>query len=701
MTWDEIQLQVRAEVGQAEKHVEQISVDRQEYWDRYHGRPLGNEVEGRSRYMSRDLLDKVQWMMPHLLNTFAMGHPKVDLEILGKPPIVAQALMAKIQQDLGDGEPSLFRLFYDWFLDALVSGTAFLKLGWNLDYEKVEQTFPAVTAPQMQQLLNDPQVEVVGMEGEAYTPTGLVFRGVRAKILKQTSDEMYAEGMPPWEALWHPDAREMDDDKPKGHKTRVTVDYLKRIDRAYRQGDEPFFWFLDEVERGASPSSDGGGRGTEYGASAEAEKQSYYNRETWYGDDTETGPRRAVDLVEWYTRLDIDGDGFLENVTAWLADQRLIRVEINRDGFIPITKCSPIRDPYKFEGKSMAELLVDIQNLKTMITRQTLDNLAFNNSGRWLVDPAGNVDVIRLLSSAPGDYVYGKQGSVVPLIPPMIPLQQPLALLEYADTIGENRTGLTRYNQGMDADSLNKTATGVVRIQEAGKVRIHAVAALIAEDGLRQFYRKCAWLYQKHMTKPFVQKVHGQEVQVTPEMIQGKVKARVDLGLAAILEEGEIRRMDRAVQFLIGLAQHWPGLVSPEGAHNLATRYLDTLGFKDPSLLVAPLEEFVQGIQARAQQEQQAQQQALQQQLEMARQQLALKMKELDIKDKDSIRDFIEGLIGEQNPLAILFLSAVNPAGLVTTQTTGNGGTEPRPVPNVLMGHRGQVPPDLVAQVLQ
>jgi hypothetical protein len=39
--------------------------------------------------------------------------------------------------------------------------------------------------------------------------------------------------------------------------------------------------------------------------------------------------------------------------------------------------------------------------------------------------------------------------------------QQAFPMIEYMDSVKENRTGFTRYSQGLDADSLNKTATGV------------------------------------------------------------------------------------------------------------------------------------------------------------------------------------------------------------------------------------------------
>jgi len=44
-------------------------------------------------------------------------------------------------------------------------------------------------------------------------------------------------------------------------------------------------------------------------------------------------------------------------------------------------------------------------------------------------------------------------------------------MLEYIDHQKETRTGQTRYSQGTDADSLNKTARGIQMIQQAGQQR--------------------------------------------------------------------------------------------------------------------------------------------------------------------------------------------------------------------------------------
>lgn len=687
-TWDEIERIIISEVQAAREYQNTLADDRMRLWDRYAGKPLGNEEPGKSRYISRDIIDKIEWISPHLLSTFAMGDPKVHIMIEGQPEWVGQALMQRIQFDLSDSEPTLYRLFYDLFKNALVSGTSFVKVSWNREWSKVFKDIDAISHDQLMAMANaDPTFRLENIpQVESSNISGIVYRGIRASTIKQISDQVYAEGVPPWEMLWSPDARHMDDEHPKGQITRVSLDYLKRINAIYSTEDEPYFRDLEVFESTAKGAS----RESQWATGnfiGDAEEKSYYEDSTSIlGNGTTTTTRgtegrRLLELVEWYTAIDIDGDGYLEPVTAWLADNKMIRIEQNPEGVIPFAKFCCFMDPYRFEGRSYAELLEDLQNLKTMLIRRGLDNLAWQNSGRWLVDPAGAVDIQSLLNNSPGDVVYGKTGSVTQLTPMAIRIRDVLEYLEYIDSIAENRTGLTRYNQGLDADSLNKTATGIVRIQEAGRARIHAIASNIAETGLRHFYRLCAMLYQRHVHKPIVMKVFGQNAIIFPEMLQGKIRCRVDLGLAAMIQQTEIARLDKVVGFLMMLNQMWPGVMDPKGIYAIVTRYLYFMGISDPSMIIPSIDEFMANIQ----QAQMTNAMLKQQEATMEHEGEMARVRQKDIK---SLREYHSELLqmAAQNPLAFRFASMIDPNSLTSVQAGGI-------VPNPLMTGSGGNPP--------
>src|SRR5437879_12001519 len=56
-------------------------------------------------------------------------------------------------------------------------------------------------------------------------------------------------------------------------------------------------------------------------------------------------------------------------------------------------------------------------------------------------------------------------------------------------TVRENRTGIVRNNQGLDADSLNKTASGMNMLMSAAQQRQELIARVLAETAIKRLYR--------------------------------------------------------------------------------------------------------------------------------------------------------------------------------------------------------------------
>ena len=74
-------------------------------------------------------------------------------------------------------------------------------------------------------------------------------------------------------------------------------------------------------------------------------------------------------------------------------------------------------------------------------------------------------------------------------------------LLEYLDQIREVRTGVTKYNQGLDSESLNKTATGISTIMNQTQMRSELIARIFAETGVKDLFRKMFALSIKYQDK--------------------------------------------------------------------------------------------------------------------------------------------------------------------------------------------------------
>jgi len=596
------------EIKKADDYVKQLQSDnRTKNWDRYYGKPFGNEKKGRSKFMSRDVIETVEWIMPSLMSTFVSSDPKVEITIEGQPPIVGKALMEKIQTDLNDDdERSLYILLYQWFKDALVSDTAFISEGWNTLTKTSQVRFPQANYQQLQLIIEQPDMEL-----QEYTDNGDgTYSDIDVDVEDVVESSLIVENLPHWDVLVSKDAKFMNDEYGKGYRSKVTLDYLLRVNRDYKEEEgKNFFTGLNKLKYYLQ--NDRSIDNSEYssymdGAEDTSGVQSAYS--IFDGMDDKLDPKQTLSIVQWYTRVDINNDGLLEDIKCWVAeDEILLRWEENDDDAIMISALSPIIDCYKLFGIAYVDLITDLQNLKTMIIRRVLDNFDFSTLGRTFVKPGGKVPIRELLENIPGDTILMDPGKVETQYPQPFD-SRILSLIEYIDGMKENRTGSTRYNQGTDADSLNKTATGMDMIQQAGQKRIDMICRLFAETGIRDFYKKCALLYRKNMREPFTVTILGEQIEVKPEQLQGKISCKVNLGVEAQIGMAEAKKIQAIFQFLATLNQIFPGIIGPEEIHNLAAKFVANMGNKNPDSYVATMEEFIQSLKVNQEQAQKAQQ---------------------------------------------------------------------------------------------
>ena len=500
-----------------------------------------------------------------------------------------------------------------------------------------------------------------------------VYHDVRATVKRILRDGPRVDPVPHWELIVSPLAREINDEHGKGHTTIVTLDYLRRMDRAHRTADgRPFFKNIDTLSRSDPPDGPLPFANAQFTTDRTAE-EARYRADTLAATllPSEKGARRPVRLTEWYTRIDVDGDGFLENIVCWVADDRtLLRWERNTEGMVQLCTLSPILDCYKFYGIAYADLLVEIQNLKTMLVRRILDNFAYANNGRWRVEPGRGVDVSTLLKNVPGDVIYGQAGSIESLAPePFHP--GVLNLVEYADTVKESRSGVTRYNQGMDAQSLNKTAAGITMIQTAAQQRLELVARIMAETGMRDLYTKLARLYQRHLRRPVPVRVNGISMMLSPENIQGRVLATANLGSTVQTGMVEAQKIERMFGFLLKANEQYPGILRPQAVYRLSARYIASYGYKATEEFIGSLQEYVEEVKqeiARHSQEANDQKQAwaAEKHLEASKIQGDQALKAREIETKKQIAEIH---------------AAVKAAGLVKHEPQGPaGGAAPPPI---------------------
>jgi hypothetical protein len=236
--------------------------------------------------------------------------------------------------------------------------------------------------------------------------------------------------------------------------------------------------------------------------------------------------------------------------------------------------------PHRHIGRSYTDLTRDIQLIKSTLMRGQLDNMYLSNNGRYAISDRVNLD--DMLTSRPGGIVrvQGEPGtSIMPLTHAPFP-QTSFQMVEYMDSMKEKRTGITAYNQGLDSNSLNKTASGMQQIMSAAQQRLELVARTFAETGVKSLFMLVHRLVRKNVTKPDIVRIRNKWVNIDPREWKNRKDLSISVGLGAGNKDQQLMHLNAILQMQREALQ--VGLTSPEKIYNALSKLTQNAGFKDP-----------------------------------------------------------------------------------------------------------------------
>jgi hypothetical protein len=247
---------------------------------------------------------------------------------------------------------------------------------------------------------------------------------------------------------------------------------------------------------------------------------------------------------------------------------------------VPFACITPMIMPHRHIGRSYTDLTRDIQLIKSTLIRGQLDNMYLANNGRYAVSDRVNLD--DMLTSRPGGIVrvQGEPGSaVLPLSHAPFPPTS-FTMVEYMDSMKEKRTGVTAYNQGLDSNSLNKTATGVQQIMSAAQQRLELVARTFAETGIKDLFLLVHRLVRQNVTKPDIVRLRNQWVEIDPREWKNRKDLSISVGLGAGNKDQQMFHLTNILQMQKEALQ--AGLTDPSKIYNALAKLTQNAGFKNP-----------------------------------------------------------------------------------------------------------------------
>jgi hypothetical protein len=193
---------------------------------------------------------------------------------------------------------------------------------------------------------------------------------------------------------------------------------------------------------------------------------------------------------EWYVRVDEDGDGFAELrhvITMGENADIISNSPANRIKFA-LFSCDPIS--HTIVGDSLADYIIDIQRLKTNLSRAVLDSAAESINPKTVINEL-NVNVDDALNDDLGAVirVRGDPNAAVMYTNTPFLGQAIMPVIEMVNDVLQRRTGLSDAARGLDPKQLqSSTQIGVEAIINGQQERTELVARVLAETGFKDLF---------------------------------------------------------------------------------------------------------------------------------------------------------------------------------------------------------------------
>tara|TARA_R110000822_G_scaffold67870_1_gene165179 strand:- start:5340 stop:7655 length:2316 start_codon:yes stop_codon:yes gene_type:complete len=557
----------------------------------FNGSPFGNEEDGRSQVVSRDVRDTVALMLPQIMRTF-FGSQRVVEYQPRYPEDVQNAEQASDyvnQVILGTDNPNAFQTFYSIIKDALVKRVGIAKVDFERREEVEHEEYTGLDDQALQALMSDPDIEGSSIESypdpdyvqpdtpppiEGNSPTGeplpqqqnMEVPLLHDVVIRRLSVEgsVTFEALPPEEFLIDRRAKSVEDATIVAHRRYLTVselvsmgyDFDTMLDLA---GDADEFdtnmEFLSRHPLGNHASSDEGGEA---------------NRKVLY--------------IEAYAKVDFGGSGItsLRRFCCAGSHHKLLHHSPVND--MPFVVFNGYPEPHFWRGQSVADLTMDVQLVKSSILRNMLDSLAKSiHPDTWLVE--GQVNIDDALSNKVGKIVRTRSAGAIGELNKSFNGREAFPMLDYMDRMKEDRTGMSKASMGLNPEALQSTEKSAVSATMASsQAQIELLCRVFAENGMKPLFKKILKLLHNHQEKARMVRLRNNWIPIDPKVwdIGMDVSVNVALGMGTTQER---------MQMLAGIAVKQEKIIGEQGStnpfvnnqqyHHTLSKMTEMSGFKD------------------------------------------------------------------------------------------------------------------------
>ena len=516
-----------------------------------------------SSFKSRDVSDVIGLTLPGIIRVFTASDRMVtyEPEQPGDEEVMEQA--SDYANFVFWRDNPGYRILWDATHDSLLVGDGIVKVYWDDTEKSTTHVYSGLDDAALGLLLSEDNVELVEKKkGDPVDLTGELGPQTNLEMPDENGEEIVIDNVIP---TWDVKIKRKEDCgrikiecvEPENFlkdRSSITLESARFL--AHR---DPHCTRSELVEMGFDPEIVATiPRMSAYGFMRPEELA----RAPIYGQSVGDESMDRITLYECYVKADINKDGVAETVLAYYAGDgasgTLLDWEVWDDEvpFVSIP-CEPV--PHRFESKSLASEVMDIQQIKTTLYRQLLNNTYQVNNPQKDIENGSVINMDELLNPTVGGVIIRKANSppvnynVVPSI-----MSEALEAINAMDKVTEMRTGISRATMMLDPTTLqNQTATASNNQKDASYSQIELIARNHAELGWKYVFRKILKLIVKHQDQERMIRLRDEWVKIDPRDWNSNMDAVVNVGLGTGSRDRDMSMLTNIVQSQLAMADRF------------------------------------------------------------------------------------------------------------------------------------------------
>jgi len=575
---------------------QEVDGDVQRATDYYLGRPYGNEVKGKSSVTTREVAEAVDGALPQLLKIFTQSVDVVEFTPQNDGDATVAENVTQYVNHIFNKDNSGAILMHNWFWDALVNKVGIVKAYWDVKEDANEEEYFDLSQEELAMLMQEPSVEIVEQEEIMGEPMPVGVDPMTGEPLTQQSPSTFNVKL----------KKTVDASRVKIENVSNTEFMIDRhadnISDARFVAQRKMLTRSDLVAMGYDnniiaelPTDD------DVGLGADGFEYNPVN-----ADVNNTDP--SQDLIAYYEcYIDIgDKDGLAKKHRICYAGKQILSDE--EIDYVPFYSLCPFPVPHTFYGQSMADRTMELQFIKSTITRQMLDNLYLTNNSR-VGAVEGQVNLDDLLNSTAGGIIRMKNPNAIVPMQVQSSAGQSFPMLEYLDGVQAKRTGVSDMNQGLDANVLqNVSATAVATMTAQSQGKLELIARIFADTGVKNLMQGILHLVCKYQNEPRAMAINGKPLNIDPREWDNQYNVTINVGLGNGTGNEKVAMLQMILAKQEQVLQQY-GLANPlvtlKQYRETLAKFINASGYRDDSQFIKEIDDatMAQVMQADAQQD--------------------------------------------------------------------------------------------------